>query len=327
MKGYLLFISVLGILLGLPAPARAQIFGDHYLAGTDGILAGSVPPPGIYFDDINWFGSLDETSGWDSARISSYVNEPRLRWITQERILGANYGVEVMVPWGWQANLLFQPSRLVFLDPHQPDFIPGYNMRYTQYGLHDLEVSPLLLGWHWRRFDLTAGYAFWVPTGDNSFNGAQSNPLDPFLYGPPAQYHWWEHMLTLGATWYPDMDHKWAVGVLNHYEISQSFDSPLGAIQEGQLFSSAWGLSRTLEKYITVGIIGDYSQPATETRIVGSWGEVFYRPAHVQMGPEIQVALPECGFSASLSYLRELNNPDATSDNLNVVTLSLSQRF
>jgi len=311
MKRFCLLTSGLAAALWLSArPAQAQILGDHYLAGTEGIQAGTLPGPGIYFDDINWFGDLDTHDSVFRTPISSYVNEPRLRWVTKLKLLDADYGVELMVPWGYQE------------DSVSPTSAPGTTIHSSQYELHDLEISPLLLGWHWQHFDLTAGYAFWVPTGDDS-------DMDPGNFLPPAQLHWWEHMLTLGGTWYPDAAHQWSLSDLNHYEINQSCDSSI-TIENGQLFTSEWGIGRMMGKYINLGIIGNCSVQTTETR------EYFpivtyttYAHVSVEVGPELKVNVPKYDFSVALRYLRELyGGPDyAESFDLNIVALTLSKRF
>ena len=223
-----------------------------------------------------------------------------------------------------------QPPSYIFSGLGAPVIRPGFNYQYDQYEVHDLEISPLLLGWHRQHFDLAAGYAFWVPTDGNSFNGAGNNQFNPSAYAPPAQYHWWEHMITLGGIWYLDAGHKWAVSDLNHYEINQSFDSPIGTTKCGQLFTTEWGISRTAGKYFTLGVIGNYSRQITATRNVNDlYAYTFYSPQDVEIGPEVKVTVPKYDFSASLRYLRELNNPNGStgSFDLNVIALTLSKRF
>ena len=328
MTGRFPFTAIVVTGLGLSAsPALGQILGEHYLAGTEGIQAGTLPGPGVYFDDINWFGHLSEAPGPGlNGEISSYVNEPRLRWITPLKLLSADYGMELMLPWGYQQYQLTQATSFPLAPGPKPPIL-GFYYHYGQYELHDLEVSPLLLSWHWNHFDLTAGYAFWAPTSDNSILAIHPTDLNPSAYAPPAQFHWWEHMLTLGGTWHPDAAKLWAVSALNHYEISQSFDSPIGVTTPGQLFTTEWGVSRVAGKYFEFGMVGNYSHQTTPTRIEQYYPES-YTSSTFELGPEIKVKVPQCDFSASLRYLREMKNPDSSGDyDLNVIVLSLSKRF
>ena len=310
--------------------ALAQISGEHYLAGTEGIEAGSLPRPGVYTDSLNWFGDLSERNGnidvVQNARILSFIDELRPRWITKQKLLSADYGLEAVIPLGYQDENLSQ--QLILPPFRNPILFGSYTFHYGQSELHDWEVSPLLLGWHWRRFDLTAGYAVWVPMGDDSAVFGPY-PFDPNAYVPPAQYHWWEHIISLGGTWHPDEPHNWSLSILNHYEISEPFHSNLGSTDPGQLFTTEWGVSRTAGKYAELGLVGNYAAPVTTSRL--SYGPLFLPSIYssVEIGPEIKINVSKFDFSASLRYLRELNNPNGSAGDydLNIVALTLSKRF
>jgi hypothetical protein len=183
-------------LLALPGLIQAQsIIGGHYPAGVEGIKGASLPPPGVYFRDYNigYFADLFE-DGPPAFDISAYINAPRLIWMTNCKILGADYGMDLIIPFGymdWQ-----------FATPGGP-----VNGHY--FGIGDIQVEPLLLSWHFKQFDLAAGYAVWAPTGDFS-------PTRPDFLAKG----YWSHMLTLGGTWYLDADKTWAISLLNRYEFA-----------------------------------------------------------------------------------------------------------
>lgn len=318
--------------------ARAQLAlnemaGDHYFPGTEGIQAGSLPAPGLYIDDSSRFENLRKSGETFSEHASTFINEPRVRWISKRKLLGANYGLEVMLPWIYQEEQVVQ-SGINNYGPgrNPPSYIPGYHFQLERFELGDLEISPLWLSWHRRHFDFCAGYAVWMPTGGNAYTFPDSSPLNPAAPTvPPPQFHWWEHMVTLGATWYPDAAKKWAVSALNHYEINQAFDTNISSEQYGQRFTTEWGLSRMVGKFVNLGMIGNYSQQTTATRESFALNDTvsFYNCSSVEVGPEIRVTMPEYDLSASLRYLRELSNPDGFngSYNLNVVALTVSKRF
>jgi len=171
------------------APAQPIVAG-HYPAGAEGIKAASLPPPGVYFRDYNFFYFANKfKDGPPNFDIFAYVNAPRLIWMTDLEILGANYGMDVIVPFG-QINWKVATSD-------------------SDFGLGDIQIEPLLLSWHFAQFDLAAGYAIWLPSGD-------------FEIGKPdlLAKGFWSHMLTFGATWYPDQDKTWALSLLNRYEFA-----------------------------------------------------------------------------------------------------------
>jgi len=228
-----------------------------------------------------------------------------------------------MVPWIRQQRELANAISYGFI----PFYAPGYQVDQSEF--EDVEISPLLLSWHLKQFDITAGYAFWVPTGGNTFEIANSGQFTS-LYVPPAQYHWWENMPTLGGTWYPGASHQWAVSALTHYEISQSFESSAGSTKYGQVFTAEWGLSRAAGKYWELGFVGNYSEQITATRNnFGGTDYTVYSGAPLQIGPEIKVTVPHCGFSASFRYLHEMLHDGSNDDQYysNVFALTVSQRF
>ena len=64
-----------------------------------------------------------------TANISAYVQAPRLIWITPLEILGANYGLDVIVPFA---------EKDVRVGPFRGD----------NFNLADIQIEPLLLSWH-----------------------------------------------------------------------------------------------------------------------------------------------------------------------------------
>ena len=325
----------------LPAGSALAQFNEHYIAGTEGIRPGSLPGPGIYFDDINLYANLYQNGTFGSGvfrtyaseRSSTYVNEPRLRWISKLNVLGANYGMEVMIP------LSYQNTESFITIPGFPPPTPSqtYAQSQRRFDANDLEVSPLLLAWHLKHFDFSMGYAFWVRdnVSQPGVYGAMPvvNPLTGGLPGPLGQ-HWWAQMLMAGGTWYPDATRHWAVSALCHYENDQKDNVGSGlTISYGQLFTSEWSLSRTAGKYIEAGVVGNYSQQTTPTGVLfenGFFSESL-TPSHslIELGPEIKAKIPQWDFSASIRYLHQMNNPNNGygSYNMNLIALTLSKRF
>ena len=73
--------------------------GGHYAPGAEGVAAASAPPPGTYYLGylVNYnANSLQGAPGNNSVKVTVLAN--RLAWISDTKILGANYGAEVIVP-------------------------------------------------------------------------------------------------------------------------------------------------------------------------------------------------------------------------------------
>jgi hypothetical protein len=259
--------GVLAAGMWLSASTQAQIVASHYPAGAEGIKAASLPPTGLYLRDYNFFYTADRfKDGPPDFSITGYINAPRLIWMTDKKILGATYGMDVIVPFGyldWEIKGLAK-------DHH--------------FGIGDVEFEPLLLSWHLDRFDFSAAYAVWAPTGD-------FRPDRPDLLAKG----FWSHMLTLGGTWYADSEKTWAVSILNRYEFAhQQRDTE---IDPGQVLTVEWGLSKTVSKGIDVGCIGYYQQQTTHDDGLGA-SPLLDRV--VGVGPEVSAFWPKLGLFTSL---------------------------
>lgn len=291
----LLAASVVGALV---TQAQAQLpVGSHYQPGAEGIKGASLPPPGVYLRDYNFFYTADKVDGLPvNANIFVYVQAPRLIWMTDWEIFGANYGMDVIVPFAYKDISLGSP----FGDDHQ-------------FGLADIQVEPVLLSWHLKQFDLAAGYALWIPTGEFSARSPQKQIASPGL-------GFWTHMLTLGAVWYPDEEKTWSLSLLNRYEINTEQDDT--DVTPGNMFTAEWGLSKTIGKGVDVGMIGYYQQLVTKDDGHGASNE---KSHVVGLGPEVVGMIPKVNVIASLRYAYEVEVKDRPEGQL--VTLTLTKRF
>jgi len=281
-----------GALFALTMTAQAQpIVAAHYPAGAEGIKGASLPPPGVYFRDYNFFYTADNfKDGPPQFDIFAYINAPRLIWMTDLKILGANYGMDIIVPFG-------------YLD------WKVMGSRNSYFGLGDIQIEPVLLSWHFKQFDLSAAYAVWAPTGDFS-------PSRPDLLAKG----FWSHMLTLGGTWYPDKEKTWAVSLLNRYEFCHEQEQT--HINPGQVYTVEWGFSKSLRKTIDVGIIGYYQQQVTKDFGATATTKLDRK---VGIGPEISAIWPKLGLITSLRYAYEFAAVERPEGHL--VTLTLTKRF
>jgi hypothetical protein len=289
MKKLATALLLAAALAALPKLVTAQpIVAGHYPAGAEGIKGASLPPPGIYFRDYNFFYTADRFKdlGLD-FEIFAYLNAPRLIWITEFEVLGANYGMDVIVPFG-------------YLDWK----VAG--QKKTHFGLGDIQIEPLLLTWHFDQLDLAAGYAIWAPTGDYS-------PKRPDLISKG----FWSHMLTFGGTWYPDQEKTWAVSLLNRYEFCHEQEKT--HIDPGQVYTLEWGLSKNVSKGIDLGVIGYYQQQVTEDKGANAWGTLDRK---VGVGPEISTFCSRLGLFTSLRYAYEFAAKERPEGHLFTLTLT-----
>ncbi len=280
-------------LITLPGLSHAQpVVAAHYPAGVEGIKGSSLPPPGVYFRDYNLFYSADRfKDGPPEFDIFAYVNAPRLIWMTDFKILGANYGMDVIVPFGyidWEAGA------------------PGNMSDDSYFGVGDIQLEPLLLSWHFPQLDLAASYAVWAPTGDFS-------PDRPDILAKG----FWSHMLTLGGTWHLDSEKTWALSLLNRYEFCHEQEQT--NIDPGQVYTLEFALSKGLAKTLDVGLVGYWQQQTTSDS--GPTATTAH-DRKVGLGAEVSGLCPKLGMFVSLRYIHEFDAVERPEGQLATLTLT-----
>ena len=140
MKPHILCCCLLVGLLAGSNLTQAQSTG-HYPAGAEGIKGASLPPPGVYLRDYNMFYFADRYPQGAPPQFDSvflYANAPRLIWITDTKVLGGNYGMDVLVPF-YYSDIQFGSG-----GPYSSD---------STFTMGDIMLEPITLSWHWKQFD------------------------------------------------------------------------------------------------------------------------------------------------------------------------------
>lgn len=284
-------------LLAIAGQLSAQpIVAGHYPAGAEGIKGASLPPPGLYFRDYTFFYTADRfKNGPPEFDITACLNAPRLIWMTDWKLFGADYGMDVIVPFGymdWDAG------------------VPGATAGDSYFGLGDIQIEPLLLSWHLPQMDLAAGYAVWAPTGDFS-------PGRPDLLAKG----FWSHMLTFGGTIYLDSEKSWALSLLNRYEFCHEQEQT--DIRPGQVYTLEFGLSKAITPTFDVGIVGYWQQQTTDDK--GAAATSTKNDRKLGLGAEVSGVCPLTGLLASARYAYEFDAVDRPEGHL--FALTLTKRF
>jgi len=289
-------LPLFAALFAAAAPGlNAQTVG-HYPVGAEGIKAASLPPPGFYLRDYNfgYFANDFPIGGPPDFSLDAYINAPRLIWMSDWKILGATYGADLIVPFGWQQ---------VKVGPSSAHSV------FRDFGLGDIQIEPLLLAWHGKQWNAAFGYAWWAPSGNYDVR-------NPASIGKG----FWSQMFTFGGTYYFDAEKTWAASILNRYEFNQP-NADLNT-RPGQIYSVEWGFSKSLTKTVEVGLIGYYQQQTTDD--TGANANSLHQHV-VGVGPEITAVCTKLGVITSLRYARELESAYRPKGNL--LTLTLTKRF
>jgi hypothetical protein len=291
MKTRIQFLVLAVSLASLPGILQAQP-SAHYVPGSEGVEGATLPPPGVYFRDYNyfyWAGQVNDSSGHKGGppnfETFTYANIPRVLWITDTKFLGGYVGVDGLLP---------------LVNQHVE--YSGYDS--TTFGIGDF-FGEGTLSWHLKQFDFAVGSGVWAPTGDSGPNTTRVGA------------GFWTFMQTAGATWYIDEEKTWAVSALNRYEFNTEQRDV--HVTPGDTYTLEWGISKGVCKEASLGMVGYYQQQVT-----GNSNETpLSRVAAV--GPEVSVAFPKQMFFVSLRYNYEFMAESRAQGN--AVTLTLTKRF
>jgi hypothetical protein len=289
------FIVVTLLVVFWSAVANAQP-AAHYVPGVEGLNAATLPPPGLYLRDYNFFYDADRLNDDTGHQIKAadlhtfvYCQVLRPVWIIDQKILGGYLGVDgfwpvvdegvnVKTPMG-----KFNSSDFAFGDP----------------------FLGTTLSWHFPQWDWAIGLGEWFPAGAYSTQPTAKPGLGYF-----------GSMATFGGTWHPDEEKTWSLSVLGRYEVnSQQRDTRL---VPGDVLTLEWSLAKTIVKSVEIGPTGYYQQ---QTTVEHGEGATHARNGVFAAGPEISLAFMPNWF-VSLRYCRELWAANRSEGNTEVLTVT-----
>jgi hypothetical protein len=276
-----LALSAMALLVAAPSDAQ-QGLGNKTL-GTLGLRAGSQVESGLYLADRFLLYSADRLVDRNGQRVPVNVD---LDVVAN----GIGIGGAFELPW-WSTYLnasIGVPFAHVTLETDRPE------ASVDKYGLGDVYVQPIKLGWKLSQLDLVAGYAFYAPTGAYDLGGR----------GGVGRGQWTQEF-SLGTTVYFDRARTWHLSALASYELNQrkqDFD-----ITRGATFQIQGGLGKTLFGIVDVGVAGYALWQVTDDR--GADLPPLLRGAREQafgLGPEIGITLVPLRSRLSVRYEHDI---------------------
>jgi len=292
-------VALLLVACGLPVTAQET---NHYPNGTSGILAGSVPGPGLYYLMYNLFYDADrlKNSAGHAAlapdgnsldfRAKAFANVHRLIHVTRLKFLGAEFSWNVAVP------LVYRSVR-----------INNFGIDDSDFALGDVNLEPLVLEWRGPQWDFGIGYGLFAPTGDRD---------DQYPAEPGKDF--WTHYPIVAGTWFFDQKRTWSASFLSRYEFHGKREDV--DITPGRDISVEWGVGKSFGT-LTVGVSG-YAQ----WQVTSDTGADISYDASVHdrvfgIGPEVQYFFPEHGFGFQLRHWREFGARDRSEGSITTLTL------
>jgi hypothetical protein len=274
---FLKIVVAMGVCLAIsalaPSPARAQ-HGD-WLMGTDGLLSGQQTPEGIFYQNLwSWYDASG--SGFlqtgnlkcgpfrgrlclranlsASGSLNMFVDQNLVSVTTPFKILGANYGFAIDVPFA-----IIEASGAATAEPVLDTPRTSFSLGTfgntggsTKGSITNIYFQPIDLGWHFSQFDAVATGGFFAPTGPYNQN-ARLNV---------GTGHW-SGVLGLGGIAYADAERTWALSIFTHVIL---YASQMGRNYTlGDVLPFEWAASKSFElhndifKELTLGPAG-YAQ-------------------------------------------------------------------
>jgi hypothetical protein len=253
------FVAVLALILGgsaAPLAVRAGEIG-HYNGALLNVRDYAMPDPGLYGAVYNLTYTTDRLNDRHGSKVDSvaiaplggpgvtlgvdvdldlYALVPAVLWVSEWKLLGAKLGAAI-VPTFVNSSLSASLSRATGR---------GGDIDVGTFGVGDLFVQPVWLGWKLEHWDFYLAYGFYAPTGRYdtetvTFPGggnARVESSDNLGYG------FWTQQLQGAAVWYPFVNRATAVTAAVTYEFNQEkrdFD-----LRPGQTVTLNWGASQYL---------------------------------------------------------------------------------
>ncbi|WP_353234612.1 transporter [Diaphorobacter ruginosibacter] len=261
-------------LAGILSAGGARADG-HYVPGVEGIQAASVPPPGMYYlgylinYDIGSFrapGSSTRLPGHNTGTVTALAN--RVVWISGHRLLGADYGMEAIVP-------VIRTSLTV----------NAAGISDSRSGVGDIYVGPLVLGWHGQQWDAVAAAGMWLDTASTSHPASAGKGFK-------------SAMLTGGATWYFDAARSISGSALVRFERNGHNSAGL---RPGSQVTMEWGLARNFGA-VQAGLVGYSQWQVSSDSGAGTGGQ---RSSRHAAGAELVYPIPGAGMFLKAAAYKE----------------------
>jgi hypothetical protein len=254
--------------------SRAHAEHGDWLLGSFAFEGASQPPEGLYY--MNQFSYYHSSgSGFastgpvkcgprggaclganfdGSGSLDLFVDASIFTWTSPFKILGANYGANLIVPF-----VIADASGAASLEPvlslprDVAELPPAPNSGGSTKGsIGNIYVEPVNLGWHFKQLDAMVSSGFFAPSGPYNAD-AKLN----------IGFGHWTGVFGLGAVAYADPERTWSLSIYTHYLL---YASQMGRPYTlGDQVPLEWGAGKKFDvngdivKQITIGAVG-YAQ-------------------------------------------------------------------
>jgi hypothetical protein len=271
--------AVVTLALCIARPAAAQQNLSHKVLGSLGIEAGSQGTEGI--------GVVDQFIVYRATEVldrNGHALPLGAQTTAISNMAGAT-GTFQVVPLPLYVSAAFGlPVSWTRVTTEAPE------ASLDRFGLGDLYFLPMKVGVRTTRFDVTASYGLYSPTGKFAPGGTRN-----------VGQGYWTQQPALGATLFFDDQRGWSVSALASIDINNRMRQI--DITRGSTLQVQGGFGARVRSFLTVGVVGSALWQVTDDQ--GSALPAVLRGARdrdYSVGPEVDLDIPAIGLSAVLRY-------------------------
>ena len=269
-----LIVLVAAALIGpaaLTGPALAtEGGGGSYPNGAEDFMTGALPPPGTYYKNYliyyraSRFNDKDGNVLIPDFQLTAAAEALRFIHVTKYKILGASWGVQAFIPLAYQAVTI----------GGQED---------ARFSLGDIIIDPIILGWHFKNFHVTAGLDIYLPVGTYNQNHQANNGRNYWTFEP-----------ALAMTYLSDGGIEVSAQLMSDINTENNDTN----YKSGQEFHMDYTIGYHLNKQWAVGVNGYYYYQVTDDEQNGSKvGDDGFKGRVFAIGPVVQYGYKNMNFT------------------------------
>jgi hypothetical protein len=254
-KNRLLIVLAVSLSTSLNSARAGSV--SHYNPGIFNIRDYFVPEPGLYGGIYNYYYTSGQFNDANGNAISSvnirpgpgpgvtldvkpsldlYAFSPVVIWTTPWNLCGIKYAAYIAPSF---ANSSIEAEVTTLRGR-------GVNASNSSFGVGDLFVQPIWLGYTLTNWDFSLGYGFYAPIGRYNTVTVNLPVVGPVTTGSPDNIGlgFWTHQFQGAGAWYPWADKRMAVMAALTYELNtQKRDLD---VTPGEHLTLNWGISQYL---------------------------------------------------------------------------------
>ena len=258
----------------LPGLATAR-YQSHYIPGLFSLADYFVPRKrGFTYEQYNFYYYADDyydkdgdknadipISATEAVQIKPGIENgaivPTIRWVSPLKAIGARYAVSASWVLGRPAgsgtmNALYNETYNLLTSGSSDEDT-------TNYGLGDLYVSPIALGWNFRNSKITWSYGFYAPVGQYDATDLNNSGLG-----------FWTNQMQLGGAYYLNNKNyvkKHSTTFMGNLTYEYNNPQRDTSVTPGSYLTLDWGIGQYVTSNIELAMVGYFQKQITSDKL------------------------------------------------------------